>query len=450
MDEYIQLNPGNGGERLATDKVGERHHQIVKLGSGKENDASLIDSYNPLPISLGDSASVDAFQRLRVSNPYTLFDSKQLINDQTLFWNDEETSGGGTSSVYSANLSATTLGVSNLTAGTRVRQTRRRFNYQSGKSQLIIFTALFGTGATGITRRVGYFDDNNGLFFEQNASTFRVAVRTKTSGSAATTYVDQNNWNGDPLDGSGASGKTIDPTKVHIFFIDFEWLGAGRVRFGCVVDGHLIVLHSTEHFNALTNVYMTTPNLPVRYEIVNSGTGPAASLLQICSTVLSEGNSGPPNLQLSVDRGSTGLTTGANTSIYPLLALKMTSAGISTMLTPVKLSVVCNSSTLFRWALLLNPTVSGTALVYSDVDSASVQACVGSTNGTTLTDGTILLSGYSQQTAESVVSIDIPEAASTMIGSAIDGTPDTLVLAVQPLSGSAETFYASLTWQERQ
>lgn len=36
-----------------------------------------------------DSANLDAFARLRMSAPETVFDSKQLSDKQTLFWDDQ-------------------------------------------------------------------------------------------------------------------------------------------------------------------------------------------------------------------------------------------------------------------------------------------------------------------------------------------------------------------------
>lgn len=45
-----------------------------------------------------NSAIHDAFGRLRVGNPYTIFDSKQIVDKDPLRWDDQETSGSGTSS----------------------------------------------------------------------------------------------------------------------------------------------------------------------------------------------------------------------------------------------------------------------------------------------------------------------------------------------------------------
>jgi len=76
-----------------------------------------------------------------------------------LYWDDAETSGGGTSSALDTDRASYTLSVSASTAGTRVRQTKQRFNYQPGKSQLAAITAVLGANQTGITRRVGLFAD---------------------------------------------------------------------------------------------------------------------------------------------------------------------------------------------------------------------------------------------------------------------------------------------------
>lgn len=139
---------------------------------------------NPLPISFpSNSANFDAFVRLRTSEPVTLFDSKQLHDAAPLFWDDAEESGGSTTSSHSTDTASTTIGVALNTAGKRTRQTFMRFNYQPGKSQLIFCTFVMDKtgGGTGITRAIGYFDDNNGLFLKDNAGTYQFVRRTSVT-----------------------------------------------------------------------------------------------------------------------------------------------------------------------------------------------------------------------------------------------------------------------------
>ena len=395
-----------------------------------------------------DSGAIDAFARLRVSNPQTIFDSKQLVDNQPLIWNDTQTSGSGTTSTFNTNQASTTIAVSNTTAGTRVRQTKRRFNYQPGKSQLVFMTAVFGSAATGITRRIGMFDDNNGLFFEQTSAGMSVVRRTYTSGSAVDNAVAQASWNIDTMTGGGASGVNLDYTKTQIMFLDFEWLGVGRVRMGWVVDGIPHYCHEFLNANNLTLVYMSTPNLPLRYEIVNGGTGGALGLTHICSSVMSEGGQQEIGYPFSVTRGSTSLVTLNNANIFPLLALRLNSSYLGSSVKLLDFSVVCTSTAAFNFYLLLNPTVTGTALSYSAVTNSSLDAAVGATNATTVSGGTALKIGTAQQTNEGSVSGLVN--STFYLGSTIAGVSDQIVLAVQRLTGTTETFYGSINWQDLQ
>ena len=110
-------------------------------------------------VQAADSPSVDAFGRWRVSNPETIFDSKQLHDDLPLFWDDQELSGSGTSSTHSTDAARTRIAVTASTAGVRARQTFQRFNYQPGKSQLMFLT-FYCPQTTGTTKRIGVFDDD--------------------------------------------------------------------------------------------------------------------------------------------------------------------------------------------------------------------------------------------------------------------------------------------------
>ena len=159
-------------------------------------------------IASRDSPSIDAFGRWRVSNPQTLFDSKNIFDDDglasnvenvPLFFDNAETSGSGTSTGYRANESSQRISVGATTAGTRVRQTLQRFNYQPGKSQLIFTTFNFISLDSGITKRVGTFDENNGIYLEADGSSISIVRRTFTSGLAVNNSVAQASWNVDPI-----------------------------------------------------------------------------------------------------------------------------------------------------------------------------------------------------------------------------------------------------------
>lgn len=395
------------------------------------------------------TAALDAFARQRMSQPVTIFDSKLVADALPIYWDESEISGSGTGGTYNTNQASFTLDVSNLTAGRRVRQTYRRFNYQAGKSQLGIFTGVLGAPVSGNSKKIGLFDDSNGVFFDSTDSTVGVNVRTFTSGSAVDNRIVQSSWNLDKMDGTGESGITLDFTKTQIFFIDFEWLGVGTVAFGVFVDRQPYYVHFQNHANSLTTVYMSTPNLPIRYEIENDGTGASDTLVQICSTVISEGGQQETGLTLGLNRGATSFQTNNNSNIYPLVALRLNSSYLGSTVKPESFSIVCTTSAAYAWYLILDPTVTGTALSWTALSNSSIDYDITTTNATTLSGGTILKTGVSRETNNGGSGVNNTLVNDFALGSDIAGTAQTLVLAVQRVNGASETFFAGLNWLDQ-
>lgn len=264
------------------------------------------------PSSRGGAA--DAFGRLRVSDPVTLFDYQSQYDMGPLLW-ENDTAGSG-SAAHAPNESAVDLTVTTASGDKVTRQSRQYLRYQPGKSQLALITFAMNAGQANTDQRVGYFDDNNGIFLEYTGTTLQIVRRSSTSGSPVDTAVTQDNWNITSL-------PTLDVTKANILIIDLEWLGVGSVRVGFVIDGQINYVHQFNNANNLSTVYMTTANLPVRYEIENTDTAAAgATLKAICSSVISEGgfeeNRGIP---FSASSGATpvGVTTTAR---IPLVSIR--------------------------------------------------------------------------------------------------------------------------------
>lgn len=408
-------------------------NQVLEIAATEE----ISDKILPL--------NFDAFARQRMSTPETIFDSKQIVDAQPLFFDDKQTGGAGTTNTYNTNQSSSTLAVSNLTAGVRVRQTFQRFNYQPGKSFLFIRTAIFGAAGTGITKRLGLFDENNGLFFEQKSSGMSLSIRTFTSGSAVDNNVLQASWNIDKMDGTGASGITLDYTKTLIYFCDFEWLGVGTVRFGVFVNGLPYYVHAFHNSNINTVVYMSTPNLPLRTEIENDGTGGVASITDICSTVIIEGGRQVNGVKFGLNRGADTLITNNNSLIYPLICLRLKSTHLGALIRLISFNLRCTSDAEYAWYIILNPSVTGTAFSFTGLVNSSIEYAY-PTKTTTVSGGTVLDTGIGSDTNNNVKGVDNITQSDLAIGSKIDGTPDVICLAVQRLTGTTETFYSSLTF----
>jgi len=442
MADNITLNPGIAGASLATDDIGGVHYQRSKLIFGGDGvNSGDVSETNPFPISimLGDNASRDAFCRLRTSHPFTLFDSNLVESDGSLFW-DGSTSGGGTLTWLNAE-AAYQLGCGTASGDEAVRQTKEYFRYQPGKSQLIMMTGVMGAIKTSVRQRIGYFDADNGLFFEQNGSDLRVVQRSKTSGSVVDTAVNQSAWNIDKLDGTGASGITIDMSKSQIFLIDFEWLGVGRVRMGFVIDGIVYYCHQFLNANILTVAYMARPNLPCRYEIRNTGTAASSTTMkQICATVVSEGGFNLPGVIRSVDTGTTPITV--STTLIPLVSIRLKSVNIRAKLRLLKLHVEVTNTQTMLWKLLWNPS-SLTGASFSSVGSTAISEY--DVTASALTGGDVMLSGYVTGSDSQTISDVINRINVT---SNIAGTSDVFTLAAIRVAGSNATACVSMTYEE--
>jgi hypothetical protein len=232
----------------------------------------------------------DAFGRLRTSDPFTLGDYKHLYSIDPDFIDVKV--GTGATIIFDQNQAAAILNSGISTNGLFIHQSKRYHHYMPGKSQLIFSSFTFGEPQQNVFKRTGYFDDRDGIFFEQEPNgTLNFVIRSFTSGIASDRKVPQSQWSKDKLDGTGPSGYTLNITKSQLFFTDFEWLGVGRVRCGFSIDGTNVTAHEFYNSNNLETVYMSNPNLPVRCEIRNTGTqvGAGGSFLQICATVMSEG-----------------------------------------------------------------------------------------------------------------------------------------------------------------
>lgn len=266
--------------------------------------------------------NVDAFGRQTVTTPYTLGDYKHIYGIDSNFI---DYIVNGATIEHVANQACARLTTSSNSSSRMVHQSKFYHHYMPGKSQSILSSFNFHTAVPNVTKRTGYFDDNNGIFFEQTGDgTLSFVIRSYVSGSAVETRVPQSSWNRNKCNGVGPNAFDLDITKTQLVFIDFQWLGVGRVRVGFVHAGEYIVAHVFDHSNELPTVYMSTPNLPVRCEIVNVGTTAGGYMDQICSTVVSEGGYAEAGSDWAV--ASPALRSLAAGATLPVLAIRLKNA----------------------------------------------------------------------------------------------------------------------------
>jgi hypothetical protein len=401
---------------------------------------------NPAYVAIGGT-NTDAFGRLRVSQPYTLFDSSNRYAVDNQF--DTSTVTGG-SITFLPNEAAVRMDVTTASGAEVVRQSYRSMLYQPGKGLLVLETFVMNTAKANLRQRVGYFGTQNGLYFELTGAapgTKAFVMRTYVGGSVDNTSrrVEQSSWNGDKLDGTGASGLTLDLTKPQILWFDFEWLGVGNVRCGFVINGQYIVCHTYQTANVYGNsVYMTTVILPLRYEITNTAaTADASYLKQICSSVMSEGGLEPSSIDHVAIR--TTAKTGVGTTLLPLISITLSTSALGAVVLPSAVKILPTSADSFEIQLVKNATLSGAA--YSVVASdANVMFDV---NATAMTGGTIVQIEYVAGTNQGQTVLNPVSAFNWdyQLGASLAGVSDVYTIGVKTISGTGDVI-GSLTFYD--
>jgi hypothetical protein len=424
------------------------------------NPVFAISGSSSNSISFHESVNLDAFGRLRVSNPKTIFDAKNIYDDpdieaweenQPLFFDNQETDGSGTSTNYVVNEAAQYIRVTSGNAGTRTRQTKQYFNYQPGKSRLTLMSFVMGTQHSGIDRREGAFNSDNGIFLEDDGTNYKFVLRSNVTGTPVERAVNQDDWI-DPMDGSGPSRIDLDFTKAQLMWIDIEYLGVGDVRLGFVCNGQFHLAYVFENTNRFSTVYMSTPNLPLTSQITNDGTGPEATLVQICSTVISEGDEHPVGATRWATSGGTEATATTENVIIPIIGIRLKDAYIGETVDIINTSVqVQTTSDKVEYFLLLNPTVTGT-FTYADESNSAVQIARWSdvavvTGGTPIgAPGYAEAGGFLNGSAGSAAAL---QDNALKLGALIDGTMDEIVLCARPIAdSSAVELEGQLVWKE--
>lgn len=391
------------------------------------------------PVSIGGT-SADAFGRARISPPVTLFDCQNRYAKNPDF--DESVSGSATVT-YSADESSVLLNVTNASGDKVVRETKRVFAYQPGKSLLVMNTFVMPTAHANLRCRVGYFGVNNGVFFERSGTALRMVRRTYTSGSPVDNVVAQADWNGDKLDGTGSSGLTLDTTKAQIFWQDFEWLGVGSVRTGFIINGKFIVCHTFNHANILALVYMTTAILPIRYEIENTGaTDGSRTMRQICSTVISEGGYEKKTV---LQTASTATATTVDTTLVPLVSLRLDSNRLDSLVIPDGYNVLplASSGTTFEIQLVKNATLTGPSWTQTTSDNVEYDV-----SATAMTGGTVVDAVYTRESnlVSSSVANNRDYNFAMQFGRTLAGVSDIYTVAARTLSGSQTALATFSFW----
>ena len=412
----------------------------------------VVTTENPFPVTITQSIGYssrsttnDAFGRLRVSDAFTLFDSNHRYQSNGKW--SESTAGSGSSS-HNANDSTIEMNVTNASGDSVIRETKRVFTYQPGKSLLVLNTFCFDSPKSYLRQRVGYFGVNDGVYLEQENNSIYLVKRTSTSGSPVNNRFLQQNWNIDKMDGSGdtgnPSGYELDLTKTQIFWTDFEWLGVGTVRMGFVINGQFIPVHAFHHANSSdasysgVTTYMKTATLPCRVEITNTdATTGSSQLKQICSSVISEGGFDKVSQEHFARRST--VKSSISTTFLPLVSYRLKSTRLDSVIVPSTVNfmgIAATGTSDYEVVLVKNGTLGGTPS-WNTSTFNNVEFDEAATSITIPADG-IVKQFYATSTnqAQTQISDTGKYNKDLQLGRTLAGVSDVYTLCCRTLSGS--------------
>lgn len=148
-------------------------------------------------------------------------------------------------------------------------------------------------------------------------------VETKAGVTATTTVIPQSQWNGDKLDGTGASGVTLIPTNLNVYEIVVQYLGAGAITFNVEVspsanNSILTRVHNIPLPNTLTVPTLTNPSGPFTMAAYSQGSTTNLRVISASAALFIEGRPHNTGVRSTYARS---LAATVSTTLYPFVVL---------------------------------------------------------------------------------------------------------------------------------
>lgn len=293
----------------------------------------------------------DVVGRLKVSESQNVYDADFEYGPQSLRW--ETLTAGGGAVAHQPGAGGVRMAVDTANGSLAIRQSRPYFRYQPGKTMFMATAVVFGSAEADNVQRVGFFDDSNGVFFEQatptpgNPSGIFAVIRSDSAGLPVDTRFDLAAWNGDQ-----EVVQTLNWSRIQMLYIEYAWYGGGAIRWGCVLDGEPRILHQVGVGNGLLNnanrtaPWARTGNLPVRYETRNTGApAQANALTHYGVSVIVEGKNDDQRgftYPYGMNPASPRRAVPSNSSRVPVLSVRGRAMGVSEF---TQASAACTAGT---------------------------------------------------------------------------------------------------------
>ena len=415
--------------------------------------------YNPAgqPVLRIDDTSLQhtSKDRAKVSNYEVNFFNTFQYDAEVDIWDEVTTTGG--SAVHDSIRRELDLIVDGTQAGAKVcRQTRNVMRYIPGRTSEVTFSFVMCAGSVGIRKRIGIFDDRNGLFFEQIGDELAFVVRSDITGSVVDTRIIQSDWNQDKLDGTSPKGTTLDITKRQMVVFEYEWYGAGIAELKFVIDDHPISCHKEYHANRVVNSYMATPFLPLRAEVENvSATSGTATLTQNSTSYIQEGTAGKQGIAVNYNSPITGTRMATANSWFPVLSIRLKPDRLAGIVTPTAFQVATIDNTSIFFRIVRNATIGTGGGTWTNVPDSNAtftqyqpytnpSAIIEANQGSIIESGFVIGGNSAPRIFSQNVLLQLGRTTTATIG---DTSDVFTILCASPNTG--KDAIASLTWTEQ-
>lgn len=398
-------------------------------------------------VGFKDGNTLDPFGWVRTGERKVAFEYSGRYDQGLLLW---EHSLSGTGAItHNALTGGNSLSTGGTASGAKaIRQSHEYHLYLPGRGRLAVIGFIFGTATSNLRRRVGLFDNDNGAFLEQTASGLSMVTRSNVTGSIVDTAVAQASWNIDKLDGTGPSGVTINAATANAVVIDNVGYNGAKIRFGFIIDGRIIYAHEVNNLNTISSLAIGSFDLPVRYEIENTGVTAGTNTMTASSCVVYDEDGGSLEIgyQFTANNGITAksITTRAPVlSIQPKATFNSITSRAHVHLKAIHLLVKTND---ILFEIVRGGTLTGAAFTSAGSNSVTNY----DTTATAITGGDILDSGYAAagfgSSSQGLSEDFLGRLALT--NNFAGTTPDILTLVATAFTGTASVT-ASMVWEEQ-
>ena len=417
----------------------------------------------------GDEGGLTSKGRQKVSPYETVFFNTFQFGVETDVWETDVTGTGSATHVPAS--SQVQLSIAGDSGDKVIRQTLLVQRYVPGRTSTVSFAITIGAPVEGIRKRWGMFNENgDGFWFEDSGVWVDGApvYNCTVSNGGADIAVPRSQWSDDKLDGTTTSGITADSSKLQLVSFEYEWYGAGEVKFGFVIDGATRVVHRHRTANRYTDPWAKTPFLPIRMEIeaLSTVAGGPFTMLQGSNSVISEGTVGKLGIAQNVSapfygtRMASALTNAASSdNWYPVLSIRLKSTALNGIVLPTFFQVATIDNTNIFYKLVRNPTIPAEVTAgasgpqpWEDVPDADAftqyQTYITPARITVANHGESLDSGFIIEGGGGT-GVRLDRDTAYQIGRSSLGTVSDVYTILCASSGTGKDALASMTWVEQ-